>query len=157
MAVELKQSWSWKLGFLIMCKQWLVFSRDHTALGRGGRYGGNDRWRKGNMKFENEFFPIFWFAFHYLHGISNKGFCEIFIFFKIKYGPQKKLRKIYSEYSLSLSSCSTPGLRHIDRTQYTLPRQHLYGASKYMSYSNLSFNYQHKSYFKIRANEDFKT
>lgn len=36
MTLKLKQGWGRKPGFLIMCKQGTVFSRDHTALGGGG-------------------------------------------------------------------------------------------------------------------------
>lgn len=60
-----------------MFKQWLVFNRNHTNPGGGDVCGQND-WIEGKYEAwgEEHSFPIFWFAFHFIHCISNKGMCE---------------------------------------------------------------------------------
>ena len=47
MAAELEWNWAWKLDFLILFKQYVVFDKNHAAPGRVGGCGGSDRMEEG--------------------------------------------------------------------------------------------------------------
>lgn len=80
----------------------MIFNRDHTALRRDGGCGDIIEWRKGNRRIEKKnSFLVFLFAFHCIHGIANKGVCEIFIFFEREYEQKKLGKNVLKIFSLT--------------------------------------------------------